>query len=53
MRFELGIIQLVVQLVRLAALELDLSRLVCFLLCFLKLIKQGTRAIKSGVVYLQ
>ena len=52
-RVELGIIQLVVQLVRLAALELDLGRLVCFLLCFLKLIKQGTGAIKNGVVYLQ
>ena len=38
-RFELGIIQLVVQLMRPAALDLDLG----------KLIKQGTGAIKNGV----
>jgi hypothetical protein len=49
-RFELRIIQMVV---RLAALELDLGTLVCFLPCFLKPIKQGTGAIKNGVVYLQ
>jgi len=48
-RFELGIIQLVVQLMRLAALELDLGRPSS---ASSNSSSKATGAIKNGVVYL-